>query len=72
MSSAAIERSAALWQEAIDDATNKLKRVAKTSRRAEQLRSAISTFKANLDRGMPWPGEDGSAGADRCHRSAPY
>lgn len=46
--------SAAKWQEAITDCERELQPLVT---RVEQLKSAIRTFKANLERGMPWPGK---------------
>ena len=54
MSSKISNKSLAGWQAAIDHSEGELKQV---EQRAEQLRMAISTFKANLKRGVPWPGQ---------------
>jgi len=54
MSSTILKKHAVGWQEAIDHAETELRQV---SQRAEQLKAAISTFKANLKRGVPWPSE---------------
>jgi len=48
------DKSASRWQEAIEHCKAELERVTK---RKKQLEDAISTFKANLKRGIPWSGE---------------
>jgi hypothetical protein len=42
------------WQEAINHLEAQLRRTS-DRKRADQLRSAITTFRANLARGIEWP-----------------
>lgn len=55
MSSTILDKSASSWEEAISYCEKELATITK---RAEQLKAAISTFKANLKRKAPWPGND--------------
>ena len=54
MSSVILDKSLSGWQKAIDYSEAELKQL---EQRERQLRAAISTFRANLKRGVPWPGE---------------
>lgn len=46
-----------MWEKAIEHLEAELRQVATESPRAQQIRAAIYTFKANLKRGMLWPRE---------------
>lgn len=52
------DKSLALWDEAIEDATRKLQAA---KRRVKRLTSALNAFKRNKELGRPWPGSNDSA-----------
>jgi len=43
-----------MWKKAIEFLEAQLPNA--NEKRADQIRSAIHTFRANLERGVPWPG----------------
>lgn len=57
MSSIILERSKSKWEEAIEYCQKLLAETKPKTKRADQLRSAIVTFRANLARAASWPGE---------------
>lgn len=52
MSSIISDKSLEGWKRAVEHCEAELKQL---ERREEQLRAALTTFKANLKRGVPWP-----------------
>jgi hypothetical protein len=54
MSSKIVDKSLDGWKKAIDHYEAELEQL---KCREKQLVAAISTFRANLKRGVPWPGE---------------
>jgi hypothetical protein len=59
MSNAILDKCSPGWKEAIEFLEAELTQV---NKRQKQLNSAISTFNANLKRGVPWPGEEKATG----------
>lgn len=57
MSSIILEEPKSMWEKAIDHCQKLLSETKPKTKRADQLRSAIATFRANMKRGLPWPGE---------------
>jgi hypothetical protein len=43
------------WEKVIDYLQTELRRTTR-QQRIQQIQSAIATFKANVERGVPWPG----------------
>jgi len=55
------DKSADLWKKAIAYLESQMERTQDTKRKKE-LEAAIYTFKANLNRGVPWPDESATQG----------
>jgi len=57
-----------MWETVIDYLQTELRRTTR-QQRVQQIQSAIATFKANIERGVPWPGQSVSQNSEQQHSS---